>query len=374
MNNENKVPKTLLVAAGGTGGHLFPALAVVEALESLGNTNKFKFIFTGTPDRMESKILPGLGYNYYPLPITGFKGIFSLQSYILPIKIIWSINRCIGIIKKHDCKALIAAGAYLSYPPAIAASLCGIPVFLIESNVHPGKTNKILSRRAKIIFTSYDESAEHFPKEVRSKLKAYGNPLRNTFGNLPERSRALQNFGLDDGRKTVLIFGGSLGARSINNAVKQSISGIESSKYQILWQTGNSFEKTGKLPDNIILLHFIDDMASAYSAADLVVCRSGGTTVAELAALGKPSVLIPLPTAANDEQSSNGKILASHGAACIVKDSEILEKLFPLIDELIFDEVRLSDMANAAKELGKPDAAKNIAKEIIKFLYLKNYS
>ncbi len=353
----------ILVAAGGTGGHLFPALAVVEQLELLAG-ERLAISFIGSPDRIESKVVPRLGYDYHKITVTGFAGL-SFKSLKLPFSILKSLLYCRKLIDKENFDAVICAGAYLSYPPGLAASQKNLPLFVMESNVNPGKTNKLLAPKATLIFTAFAESKNYFPAALHDKLRAFGNPVRRSILELPAREEAIASFGLDADRKTVLIVGGSLGARSINEAVEANIGILSKSDYQIIWQTGKSYRLHGGLPVNIKQLQFIDDMNSAYAAADLVVSRSGATTIAELCAVGKPSVLVPLPSAATNEQAHNAKVPAGSGAAIIVNDSEISGKLIATIGSLIGDGQRLSEMSSAAKALGRPDAAWKCAEEIL---------
>ncbi len=354
----------ILVAAGGTGGHLFPALAVVEQLEDLAGAD-LAVSFIGSPDRIESKVIPRLGYDYHAITVTGFAGL-SLKSLRLPFNILKSLHYCRKLLNKEKFDAVVCAGAYLSYPPGLAASQKNLPLFVMESNVNPGKTNKLLAPKASLIFTAFEESRNYFAAGLHGKLRPYGNPVRKSILDLPAKEDAIASFGLDAARKTILIVGGSLGAMSINKAIEANIQIIRDSDYQIIWQTGKSWKQAADLPSNIKQLQFIDDMNSAYAAADLVVSRSGATTIAELCAVGRPSILIPLPNAATNEQAHNAKVPADNGAAIIINDSEIGGRLFIAIGTLIGDKQKLAGMSAAAKALGRPDAARKCAEEIIK--------
>jgi UDP-N-acetylglucosamine--N-acetylmuramyl-(pentapeptide) pyrophosphoryl-undecaprenol N-acetylglucosamine transferase len=356
-----------MIAAGGTGGHLFPAMAVAEQIKKL-TFGEAEFIFIGNPDRLESQIVPSKGYEFIPIRITGLKKEISKDSLLLPFRIINAVMKCRSLIRKRGIDGVIAAGAYLSYPPGLAAKLSGIPLFLFESNVNPGKTNLALSGIAKYIFTSFDESRNYFNPGIHPKLRPYGNPVRMMLSENISKEDARVKFGLDPAKRTILIFGGSLGARSINNAVAVNMEAFSSTEYQYIWQTGKNFEKPGSMPENVKAMEFIDDMGSAYSAADLVVSRSGATTIAELCQMALPSVLVPLPWAATNEQYNNAKVLEEHGGALIVPDAEIGIKLFDTIANLMSDTGMLDHMGRSAGSLARPDAAERCAKEILSMI------
>ena len=357
----------ILVAAGGTGGHLFPALAVVDKLQKIIG---YKVIpsFVGINNKIESKVIPQLGFNFTKLPISGFTGVFSINSYLLPFKIFRSIFKCRSLIKKLNIDVCLCTGAYLSYPAGIAAYKEHIPIVLMESNVFPGKTIKLLSSKADLIITSFKESEKYFPSSLNHVIKYLGNPVRSELLSLPPQELARARFGLDPQLRTILIFGGSLGARSINNSIIKLLPIVAKSNYQVLWQIGNNFTVPKDIPSNVKVLNFIDDMASAYSASDLVVSRSGATTVAELCVVAKPSILVPLPSASNNEQESNANVLHNKGAAIMLLDYTLDEYLLDIINELIEDPKKLSKMGKAAKSLAKPDAADYAAQSIFELV------
>jgi UDP-N-acetylglucosamine--N-acetylmuramyl-(pentapeptide) pyrophosphoryl-undecaprenol N-acetylglucosamine transferase len=352
-----------LIAAGGTGGHLFPALAVAEEFVKQTN-NGFEAFFIGNPNRLESGIVPASGYSFTPIPITGFSGVFSPKTLSLPYRILKSVLITRGIVRKQKPDFVLCTGAYLSYPAGLTANQMRIPLVLMESNVFPGKTIRMLAAKADLIITSFEETKKYFPFDLHSKIVCFGNPLRKMFENLPDKETAIAQFGLKTNKKTILIFGGSLGARAINNATFTAIEQLSNEDIQFIWQTGNDYQIKSALPDNIKLLKFIDDMASAYSAADLVVCRSGATTVAELTYLSKPSILVPLPSASNNEQKSNAEVLSSNSAAILLDNSEVGEKLGSTIIELINDSDKLSSMSYAAGNLARKDAAEKTVQRI----------
>jgi len=360
-----KEPLSLLVAAGGTGGHLFPAIAVLEQLSELLD-GKMKVCFVGNPSKIEARVVPTLGYEFVPLPITGFSGIFSLQTLKLPFLIQKSGSICKKIIKRNAVDLILCTGAYLSYPAGVAAKKTRKPLMLMESNVSPGKSNSMLSRKADAIVTSFEESKAHFPQELRNRIHCFGNPVRSGFSAMPIRAAAAAEFGLKDNKKTLLVFGGSLGAKSINNGVMNIVESLIQHDYQLIWQTGEKFDMDmvdSRIREHksVKILKFIDNMPAAYAAADLVVSRSGATTVAELCAAAKPSILVPLQTASNNEQEENAYALLDAGAAIIINDDALEDDLQRVIFELFADNESLKKMSHSAATLAKPDAAKKAA-------------
>ncbi len=360
----------LLVAAGGTGGHLFPAMAVVEQLEEkLGND--FKVTFVGSGERIESRKVPESGYEFHPMNINGFQG-FSLKSLKLPFQVYSSYKLCRRLIKRNQIDAVLCAGAYISYPPGLAGFYAKKPLFLMESNVNPGKTIRMLSDKASIIFTSFEESRNFFPAFLHDRIKLRGNPVRKSIMNLPGKTEALKYFGFDDNKPVVLAVGGSLGARSINNAIENIIPYLSENNINLIWQTGRDYQAPKNLPGNVWCNTFINDMNMTFAAASLALSRSGATTVAELCVSGLPSILVPYPSASNNEQEENAKILQSEGAAVIIKDIKLEHLLKKILSELIVNKEKLSSMSIAAKGLAKPDAAGSIADDIVSFIKTNN--
>lgn len=355
---------TALVAAGGTGGHFFPAAATLDKISELTG-RKVRAVFVGRKDKIEFEAAPKLGFEFREIPMRGFAGLFSPDTLRLPFRTLKSMAICRGIIKEIKPNFCLCAGAYLSLPAGLVASRRRVPMFLMESNVFPGKAIRLLSPRADLIFASYEESFKYFPINIHGKIKVPGNPIRRDILSPPDRATASEKFGVNPETKTLLVFGGSLGAKSINAAVVSSMDRLFCSGFETIWQTGANFEAPKSLPASIKSFRFIDDMASAYAAADLVVSRSGATSVAEICAVGKPSILIPLSTASNDEQRSNARALVESGAAEMIEDSEIESRFFKAASEFINDDERLENAGKAAKTFAKPDAAEEIAKTIL---------
>lgn len=355
----------ILVAAGGTGGHLFPAISVVEALKNLPNVD-CKPVFVGNENRIEGNIVPAEGYEFHHIPIRGLNRLFSLSNVTIPFRILQSISVCQNIIAKHDINVVLCTGAYISYPAGIAARLKKIPLVLMESNAIPGKSIKALSSKSEIIITAFEETINYLGIGKKNKIYTLGNPVRNTITNLPDKSESLKKFGLHSDKKTLLVFGGSLGAESINLAVKKFISNGLPDNMQIIWQTGKMFKTDIQNNHLVTILPFISDMASAYSAADLVLSRAGATTLAELAITGKPSILVPYPKAANNHQKINAELMSKHNAAYSINDNQLWDKIDYIIPELMNDSEKLAQMSSAIRKFAKPNAAENAAKMIEK--------
>jgi len=352
----------ILFAAGGTGGHLFPAVAVAEQLDKLTNGNCL-FHFVGTRDKIESRVVPQLGYRLHTIQLSGITK--SPKTLLVPFQVIRSIIKCKNIIKNENISAVVCAGAYLSYPPGIAAIQSKIPLILMESNVNPGKTIKMLANKATKIITAFEDSKNFFPDGLAHKIITSGNPIRGNILSPNDKITSRKLLGLPLDRDIVFIFGGSLGARSINNVIEMHLEDISQKNYFVVWQTGKNFQQPRNLPDNLRIMTFVDDMASYYSAADLVIARSGATTVAEICIMGKPSILAPLPSASNNEQLHNARILQNNNATIIVNDNNIANQLILLIDELFSDKNRIENIGINALKLAKPNAASDVASIIL---------
>lgn len=355
----------ILIGAGGTGGHLFPAVAVMERIKELKPDTEF--FFTGRADKIEGNLIPSMGLNFFPIDVVGFSGL-SFNSLALPFKIFNAKRKLSKLIKKESINAVICTGAYISYAPGLAATSNGIPLFLMESNVNPGKTISMLSTSADLIFTSFPNTVNFFNPKIQKKIVYSGNPLRKFFDKEITKEEAINFYKINPNNKTLLIFGGSLGARSINNTIEDALDQLVGLGLNIIWQTGKNYFYKGKEYDNLVVTQFIHDMNIAYSAADLVISRSGATTVAELANLGKPSILVPLSSASNNEQYMNAKIFADKGASLLIEDSNLKLKLFDTIKKLIFDEEKLSNFKDSAKQFALPNAADIVAQNIINYL------
>lgn len=368
MNKEQSIKQSsILIAAGGTGGDLFPAIAIVEELVKL--IPNLRVEFTGSPDRIESRYLPKHGFSFTPLhSLKGFRGLSSSLLKV-PLTIMKALFEVRAIAQQSKPSCIICGGNYISLPAGLYAILSGIPLIIIEPNVRPGKTNALLGSYAKMIIAAFEETATFFSSSVRRHIIHCGNPLRSTFvSTIPTRETAASVFGLDPHKQTVFVFGGSLGARSINQALIKCIDRLSEHGIQILWQTGTDFIVNRELPKDVHVMQFIDDMPSAYASADLIVSRAGGGTVAELAVCGKPAILIPLPGSSNNEQAQNAEALHQHGAAIVIDDAALSTELEYAIEHLLKHPEKLQEMSQYAIKYGKPHAAKEAAALIAPFL------
>lgn len=360
---------TFLIAAGGTGGHLFPAVSVVSELKKI-NPN-FNFIFVGRKDKIEGKVVPQLGYEFYHIEIEGLRSIFSLQNFLIPFKILQSEFRIRNIIKTKKIDALVATGAYISFPPAVACHQKNVPIFLMESNYNPGKTITLLSKYAEIVFTSFAETSKFFQNKKVKEIVYAGNPVREEFLTKKiTKEEARKIWGLDPDKKTLFVFGGSLGASKINEAVYLNLNEIISKDIQLIWQTGKGYSEYKKIefPPQVKCVEFIDDMLTAYSAADLVLCRSGASTLAELTVLGKPAILVPLIVAANNEQEYNARFFEKIGAAVVLNQETMKVNLANKIAEVINNPIKLRELEINIRRIAKPNAAHTIATKILEKL------
>jgi UDP-N-acetylglucosamine--N-acetylmuramyl-(pentapeptide) pyrophosphoryl-undecaprenol N-acetylglucosamine transferase len=365
-----KQPFKALIAAGGTGGHLFPAIAVAEELTRILDGNCV-LEFIGTSDRIEATIVPKHGYPFHTLPIAGLQKLFSFNTLKLPLQIMQSIQKSLDILRTMQPDCVICAGAYLSYPVGIAAARLGIPLFLMESNAIPGKTIIQLAPKATRVYAAFEESRQHFSPSVRAKFEIFGNPVRSNLNAFTDKHAARTAFDLAPDKPTVFIFGGSLGARSINSAVNASLERFRAAGMQILWQTGKNFMPMANTEGVAQVLPFIDDMAQAYSAADVVVCRAGATTLAELAIIRKPAILVPFPQAANDHQTANAHALQERGAAILLKDSDVQERLYDAVRGLLANTHAQEAISKSLAHFAKPDAARDIAESILGQVYFQ---
>ncbi len=359
-----KTPYRFLFAGGGTGGHLFPAVAVAEKIKSL--VPEAEILFVGTKSKIEGRVVPKLGYKFKSIWIKGFSRKINFENILFPLKVFVSIIQSIFINMKFKPKVAIGSGGYVSGPAIFGSSVFGAKIILIEQNSYPGVTTRILEKYADEIHISFEDSKKYFKKE--EKLFLTGTPIRSSLVQI-EKKEALNEFKLSSEYKTLLILGGSLGARTINEAVASVVKNLEMKKIQIIWQTGNNyFERYKNYISNFVkVVPFIDKMNYAYSACDLVVSRSG-STVAELLTLGMPSILAPSPNVAENHQYFNAKSLSDKNAAILIEDKNLKNELAEKIFSLAFDENKLAELKKNALAMAKPDAAEIIAKNAIKYV------
>jgi UDP-N-acetylglucosamine--N-acetylmuramyl-(pentapeptide) pyrophosphoryl-undecaprenol N-acetylglucosamine transferase len=360
------VNKRVIIAGGGTGGHIFPAIAIANALQKL--QPGIEILFVGAKGRMEMEKVPQQGYNIQGLDITGYNRSSLIKNVGLPFKIIKSFFQVRKIINQFKPDAVVGVGGYSTYPTLRYAQQTGIQTFIHESNSFPGKSNKILGRKAVKVFVATAGMELYFPA---NKIILTGNPVRSSIINSTvTREAAVHYFNLNPQQKTVLSIGGSLGARSINEAIASGIDAFAKNNLQLIWQTGKPFLEKGKEvvqgKSNIWVDEFINGMEYALAAADVVISRAGAMAIAELCIAVKPVIFVPYPFAAEDHQTVNARFLADRNAAIMVKDNEAGEKLVASVIELVNDQQRESTLKENISQLAFRDADTRVAAEILK--------
>ncbi|MBV8327172.1 undecaprenyldiphospho-muramoylpentapeptide beta-N-acetylglucosaminyltransferase [Chryseobacterium sp.] len=365
MNKKLKI----LLSGGGTGGHIFPAIAIADEIKK--RFPDAEFLFIGANGKMEMEKVPQAGYAIEGIDIAGIDRGNLLSNLGLPFKILKSLSKSKRIIKDFAPDFAVGTGGFASGPALYEASKMGIPIFIQEQNAHAGVTNKILSKKAKAVFTAYPK-VEGFPTE---KIKFLGNPIRSTIiSGMQETAQAKEKMGLNKDRLTILSVGGSLGSRTLNNAWKSHLNDIINKDYQLIWQTGkldykDIIKETKDInTENIQILEFIKDMELAYSGADIIVSRAGAIAISELAVAQKPVLLVPFPFAAEDHQTKNAMNLVEKNAARMVKDSEMQEKFWNTLSEICEKESLRKEMSENLKYFAKPNATKEIVDEIFNTL------
>ncbi len=362
----------VLIAAGGTGGHVYPAIAIADALrEKYADT---EILFVGTKNHMEWKTVPKAGYDITSIWISGFHRRLTLKNLLFPIKLATSIIQSFGIIRKFNPDVVVSCGGYAAGPVCWVASKKGIPLVIQEQNSYPGVTNRILGRSADKIFTAFKDADHYFPIE---KTKVAGNPTRKSLTNA-DRQQSFESFGFDPNKKMLLVLGGSGGAKSINEAMLQNIDRLHNEmNLQIIWQCGQRYYDQLRRDldinayDHLLLKDFIHDMPAAYAVADLVISRAGALSCSELALTGKPSILVPSSNVAGDHQTKNARSMVEKGAAELVKDKDLNDTLAGLVEKVITNQQKLETMNEAAKKLARPEAAETIATEILELIQQK---
>ena len=362
----------VILSGGGTGGHIYPAVAVAEALKRrLGDG--VELLFVGAEGKMEMEKVPALGYRIEGLPVVGLQRRLTLRNLQVPFKVAESLRKARRVIREFGADVVVGFGGYASAPVLWSAQRMGIPTLIQEQNSYAGVTNKILASRAKRICVAYEGMERFFPKD---RIVMTGNPLR---GRLLEqhdpavlKAEGLTYFGLTADNPFVLVVGGSLGTRTLNNMMKANVDRITSEgKVQVIWQTGKFYEREmtelmqSRSSEGIWRGAFIDRMDLAYAVADVVVGRSGAGTVSELCLVGKPAIFVPSPNVAEDHQTKNAMALVRKDAALLVPDSEAVTALFPVVDQLLADPVRMQRMAANIKALGIADSADRIVDELL---------
>ncbi len=364
MTNKDNI--RVIIAGGGTGGHIFPALAIGKALQRL--LPGTQLLFVGAKGKMEMEKIPQHGFKIIGLDIDGFKRGKLFENILLPLKLIKSRLQADKIIKEFKPDAIVGVGGYASFPVMAAGQNRKIPTLIQEQNSFAGKSNMILGRKANIICVAYQKMNKFFPE---AKIVYTGNPVRHEIANMAcSKEDALNFFGLSNKKKTLLIVGGSLGAKSINDAIYDVLKDITNEGLQVIWQTGKNYyekanQKALEISDCVKVETFIQKMDYAYTAADFIVSRAGALAIAEICIAGKPVLFVPYPYAAEDHQTNNAMELVRLNAAMIVKDNDVKTELIKKIKLLIHDNKMQEIMADNLKQLAVKDADEQIAKKII---------
>ena len=362
--------KRVILSGGGTGGHIYPAVAVAEALRRTWKED-VEILFVGAEGKMEMEKIPALGYNIVGLPVAGLQRRLDWRNLLVPFKVIKSVWQARRIIRDFSADVVVGFGGYASAPVLWAAQRMGVPTVIQEQNSYAGLTNKILARRARRICVAYDDMERFFAAD---KIVMTGNPLRGHFAPVQGKSEeAASYYGLSVDKPTVLVVGGSLGTRTLNEMMKRWILSLDTTpQVQVIWQTGKYYERemqeflSAYPVEGLWQGAFIDRMDYAYEMADVVVSRSGACTVSELCLVGKPTLFVPSPNVAEDHQTKNARALVDKGAAMMVSDSEAIERGMPVALELLADEKRLSALRENITRLGIKDAADRVVRQIEK--------
>ncbi len=355
--------KRFIISGGGTGGHIFPAIAIADELKR--RLPDAEILFVGAKDRMEMQKVPQAGYPIEGLWISGLQRKLSWQNLLFPLKFISSLLKSRSIIKRFKPDAVIGTGGFASGAVVKVAGQMGIPTFIQEQNSYAGITNKMLAKNAHKICVAYDAMEQFFPKE---KIVKTGNPIRDGLLNITQySSEGLSYFHLDSQRKTLLVLGGSLGARRINQLIEQQLPLFEQLGVQVLWQCGKLYYEEYKKynSEQVRVLAFIDRMELAYAAADAIISRAGASSVSELCVVGKPVIFIPSPNVAEDHQTKNARAIADKQAAILLRENELNEQFANTFSKLIANEAQQEALSAHIKALAQPNATKDIVNLIL---------
>ncbi|HVD97337.1 MAG TPA: undecaprenyldiphospho-muramoylpentapeptide beta-N-acetylglucosaminyltransferase [Cytophagaceae bacterium] len=367
---ENNKTYRFIISGGGTGGHIFPAIAIANALKEALPASEI--LFVGAEGKMEMEKVPQAGYKIVGLPVAGFQRKLTMKNLLFPFKVLNSLRKAKNIVKEFKPDAVIGVGGYASGPVLYAAAGNKIPTLIQEQNSYAGVTNKILSKRAKTICVAYPEMERFFPKE---KIVYTGNPVRKDILEYRlKKQEGLSLFGLKENIPTIFIMGGSLGARTINKSVVANLDMLIEAGVQVVWQTGKFYFQEckavveAKNTDKIKVLEFIKDMNLAYAVADIVISRAGALSISELCLVQKPVILVPSPNVAEDHQTKNAMALVNVDAAQIIKDEQAERVLIPAALKLLQNKEKQEIYSENIAKLGKPEAAKDIAGEVLKLI------
>jgi UDP-N-acetylglucosamine--N-acetylmuramyl-(pentapeptide) pyrophosphoryl-undecaprenol N-acetylglucosamine transferase len=356
-----------IISGGGTGGHIFPAISIANALKK--RVPDADFLFVGAEGRMEMEKVPNAGYKIEGLPVAGFDRSNLLNNFKVLVKLFKSLKMAKQIVKEFQPNVVIGVGGYASGPTLFAANRLGIPTVLQEQNSYAGVTNKLLAKNAKKICVAYSGMERFFPKE---SIELTGNPVRQDFLEVqPKAEEAYRHFGFSPELPTLLVVGGSLGARTINQSMMGDLEKLQAANIQVLWQTGKYYfedvkKRVAESPcERIVVTDFVKRMDYAYAVADIVVARAGASTISELCLLGKSAILVPSPNVAEDHQTKNAMALVNKGAAIMVKDIEAAEKLCPTMRELLDNEKKSLSLRSEIEKLAFKDSDVVIAQHVL---------
>lgn len=362
--------KNIIISGGGTGGHIFPAISIANAIKEI--EPEINILFVGALGKIEMDKVPAAGYDIIGLPVAGLQRRLTFKNISFIFKLISSLRKSKKIIKEFKPDVVVGVGGYASGPVLRIANKRGIPTLIQEQNSYAGITNKLLAKKAKKICVAYEGMEKYFPKE---KIILTGNPVRQDLLNkIGSREEAIKHFNLEYSKKTILVVGGSLGARTINQSVIGDIPKIGNSEFQLLWQTGKYYYNDAKkVTDelgfkNIKVLDFITRMDMAYAVADIIISRAGAGTISELCLIEKPVILVPSPNVAEDHQTKNAMALVNKNAAIMEKDDEARENLIDSVLALIKDKEQIKILSENIKGMALRDSAKNIAEEVLKLV------
>lgn len=369
MNEELRI----IISGGGTGGHIFPAVSIANAIKA--KHPEAKILFVGAEGRMEMQRVPAAGYDIKGLPIKGFNRANLLKNVSVLMKLWKSLRMARTIIKDFKPQVAVGVGGYASGATLYECSRMGIPCLIQEQNSYAGVTNKLLSKRAKKICVAYEGMERFFPAD---RIIMTGNPVRQNVLDTPlTEEEARKSFGLNPTKKTILLVGGSLGARTINRAVLEHLNLVEGSNVQFIWQTGKYYhqsildEMKGKNIPNLKIMDFISDMGAAYKAANLVISRAGASSISEFQLIGKPVILVPSPNVAEDHQTKNAMALVNKNAALFVKDIEAPDTLLEMAIRTVSNNEKLNELSENVKKMGLQNSAEVIADEVMKLINKK---
>lgn len=357
----------IIISGGGTGGHIYPAIAIANAIKEI--EPNAEILFVGANGKMEMEKVPAAGYKIKGLDIVGLQRKLTLKNLAFPFKLLKSLRAAKQIVKDFRPDISVGVGGYASGPTLKMTERCKIPTLLQEQNSFAGITNKLLAKKAKKICVAYDNMDQFFQKD---KIILTGNPVRKDILSIEnKKDEAIAHFNLDSNKKTILIIGGSLGARTLNNSIKNNFDLLNNANVQLIWQTGKIYDvemqEAAKNNGNsaIKAMPFIAKMDLAYAAADVIISRAGALSVSELCLVKKPCILIPSPNVSEDHQTKNAQSLVNKNAALLVKDVESVTILVPTVLSLLENKSLQSDLVSNIAKLGKPNAAKNIANEVL---------